>query len=88
MLKEEEKNNKKLQEFINELLKQKENIVKVELKSSSRVNQLEGETLEMKNSIENLEVLVRQKDEQIGQLKTNIKANQSQIKSLDIELKD
>ena len=29
MLKSEERNNKKLQDFINELIKQKENIVKV-----------------------------------------------------------
>lgn len=31
MLKSEERNNKKLQDFINELIKQKENIVKVQL---------------------------------------------------------
>lgn len=31
MLKAEERNNKKLQDFINELIKQKENIVKVQL---------------------------------------------------------
>lgn len=77
MLKTEQKNNKRLQDFINELIKQKENIVKIELESSSKAIQMEGTVLQMKNIIENKDEQIKQKEEQIGQCKNTIKNLQS-----------
>ena len=51
MLKQEEKNNKKLQDFSNDLIKQKESIVKIELESSSKSIELEGNILQMTNKL-------------------------------------